>query len=118
MKIHSVNMLIALATSALITVVIVGSDNDVMRVTRGIGSLVTLASTLGLALGLSFQDSRIGINLRLVGFLFFVLMLGWALLSAWLDVSQTTYIVTSGVTLMMFVMIANAIFSTRMPAPR
>lgn len=111
MKIQPVHLLIALVIGALVSYGIMQLAGDNYALTLGIGSFVTLAATLGLTLGVSFERSRVGANVRLVSLLFFTLLLlsnaGFALTS----LSKTAYIIATGIIFMLFVLIANAVAS-------
>ena len=113
MKAHPVNLLIALLMSALITVAILGIEGNPNRVLTGIGCFVSLAVTSTFMFGVTFADSRIGVNLRLVSALFFVGLLMANLGFAWVGVTPTAYIVGTGFFFVMFILVSNAIYSSR-----
>ena len=113
MKPHPVNLLVALVVSALIAFALTRVEDNPIPVTLGIGAFVSLAASLGLAIGTSFADARAGVNARLTAMLFFLLMFGSNLIFAFAGFSQTAYMVTTGILFMSFVMLANAVASAR-----
>ena len=113
MKIHATNFLIAAAVCALLTYGIMSIDANSMKATVGIGTFISLASTLALAIGVTFDNARTGTNLRVVAFLFFVGALLLNALFAFAGFSQTGYIITCGIFFLVYVLIANALFSAR-----
>lgn len=72
MRIHAVRMLIAAAVCALLTYGLMSIDANSIKGMLGIGAFVSLASTLALAIGVSFDSARTGANVRVVAVLFFV----------------------------------------------
>jgi len=112
-RIHPVNILVAIVVGALLTYGITAFDANTMKLTIGVGSFVFMASTLGAAFGVTFENGRSGVNIRVVGTLFFVMAVALNLAFATLGLSQTSYIVTSGILFLVFVLVANAIYSAR-----
>jgi len=88
-------------------------DANTMKLTIDVGSFVFMAPTLGTAFGVKFENGRSGVNIRVVGTLFFVVAVALKLAFATLGLSQTSYIVTRGTLFLLFVLVANAIYSTR-----
>ena len=109
MKAHPVNLLIAIAVSGLLTYGIFSLDSNVLKGAIGVGSFIFLASTLSTAIGLSFANARVGVNAKLVATIFFFVALILNLLFAFNTFSQTSYIITSGVTFLLYVLVANSI---------
>lgn len=113
MKIHSVNMLIAAAVCALLTYGLMSIDANSIKGTLGIGAFISLASTLALAVGVSFDRARTGTNVRVVAVLFFVGALCLNTIFAFAGFSQTSYIITCGVFFLVYVLIATALFEAK-----
>ncbi len=113
MKIHAVNLLIAIAISALLTYGFVSIDSNLLKGAICLGSFIFLASTLSLAIGVSFENPRVGVNVKLVSAIFFVGSLSLNLVFALISFSQTSYIITSGVVFFIYVLIANSIYGAR-----
>jgi hypothetical protein len=112
MKIHPLNCLIAVLIGALLTYGITAIDANTMKITIGIGCFVFLATTLSGGVGISFAHSRAGVNVRLVSVVFFAIGLLLNLCFAMLAPHQTGYIITSGVLFLLYILIAQAIFSS------
>jgi hypothetical protein len=113
MKIHPVNLLVAVVISALLTYGFVSFDSNTMKVVIGIGSFITLAATLSIAMGVTFENVRGGVNIKIVSFVFFFGALILNLIFALTSFSQTSYIITSGITFLLYVVVANAIYGTK-----
>ena len=113
MKVHAVNLLIAIAVSILLTYGIVSVDANVLKGAVGLGSFIFLVSTLTMAIGVSFGNPRVGVNVKLVSMIFFAIALCLNLMFAFISFSQTTYIITSGVIFFLYVLVANSIFEAR-----
>jgi hypothetical protein len=113
MKIHATNLLIAAAICALLTYGIISIEANAMKAATGIGSFISLASTLALAIGVSFDNARIGANMRVVAVLFFAASLVMNGLFAFAGFSQTIYIITCGILFLVYVLIANALFTAQ-----
>jgi hypothetical protein len=113
MKIHATNFLIAVAVCALLTYGIMNIDANAMKATTGVGAFISLASTLALAIGVSFDNGRVGTNMRVVAMVFFVGALLLNALFAFVGLSQTSYIITSGIFFLVYVLVANALFAAK-----
>ena len=113
MKVHPVNLLIALAVSALLTYGIISIDSNVLKGAIGLGTFIFLASTLSLAIGTSFKNPRVGVNVKLVSVIFFIVALCLNLVFAFNSFTQTSYIITAAVIFLLYVLVANSIYGTR-----
>jgi hypothetical protein len=113
MKVHPVNLLVALVISGLLTYGIVSVNGLPYPGLIGVGAFVTLASTLVTAIGLQFENPRAGVNVRLVSLLFFAGLLLFHAAAAFLTPSQTVYVIVTGIAFMVYVLIANAVHSAR-----
>lgn len=69
-----------------------------------LGSFVSFATTLIMALGLNYETERSTTNIRALSLFFFIVFLGSNLLSAYLDISRPVYIITIGVIICVFLM--------------
>ncbi|KAB2970617.1 hypothetical protein [Zoogloea sp.] len=110
MKVHPVNFLIAIVISALATYGLVSLESNTIRGFIGVGGFTFFASTLAVALGLSFNNARTGANIRVVAFCFFLISLLVNGVFALFNLSQTAYIITSGIFFLIFVLISNSIY--------
>lgn len=109
MKVHAVNLFIAVVVSALLTYGIVSVEANTLKVLTGLGSFIFFASTLAVAIGVSFENPRVGVNVKLVAMLFFFGSLCFNLLFAFVSFSQTSYIIVSGLLFSFCVLIANSV---------
>ncbi|HRE19188.1 MAG TPA: hypothetical protein PLW86_19310 [Rhodocyclaceae bacterium] len=113
MKVHPVNLFAAIVISALLTFGVASLDSNAMKATIAIGGFVFLVTTLSLGIGFTFANARAGVNVKVVSFVFFV---GAAILNMVFGIfsfSQTSYIITSGVLFLLYVVIANALFGAQ-----
>lgn len=113
MKIHAVNLLIAIAISALLTFGFISIDANILKGAIGLGSFIFFASTLSMVIGVSFGNPRVGVNVKLVSTIFFVVALCLNLAFAYISFTQTSYIITSGVVFFLYVLLANSVYGAR-----
>lgn len=113
MRVHPVNLLIATVIGALLTYGITSIDANAMKGTTAIGGFIFLAATLGTAIGVTFENGRAGVNLRVLSIVFFVAAFSLNMVFAMFSLSQTSYIIVSGICFLLFVLIANAVYSSR-----
>ncbi|WP_295994903.1 hypothetical protein [Rugamonas sp.] len=113
MKIHPLNCLIAALLGALLAYAVAAIDSNVIKGSSAVGAFLSLSLTLAGALGISYADGRTGVNVRIVSFVFFIAALLVNLLWAWFALSQGSYVVTLSLVFLLYVLIAQAIYSTR-----
>lgn len=113
MRIHAVNFVIAILAGALLTYGLTILDANVMKMTIGVGAFVFLSSTLAVAIGFDFDGARAGVNLKVVSFLFFFAGLLLNLVFALFAVSQATYVISCGILFLLYLLIAQSVFSAR-----
>jgi hypothetical protein len=113
MRIHAINFLIAAVVSALLTYGIVSIDSNSMKGLIGIGSFIFLASTLAIAIGVSFENARTEVNVKIVAGIFFAAAFFLNLAFAFIPFSQTSYIITYGIIFLLYVLIANGIYAAK-----
>lgn len=113
MKVHPVNLLAAVVISALLTFGVTSLDSNTMKATIAIGSFVFLATTLSLGLGFTFANARAGLNVKVVSFVFFIGAVVLNLIFGFASFSQTSYIITSGVFFLLYVVVTNGLFGAR-----
>jgi len=111
MKINPLNCLISVLIGALLTYGLVTLNSNTMKLLTGIGAFIFLASTLTSAIGITFSETRKGVNVRILSFVFFTVALFINLFFAILSTSQTGYIVTCGILFLLYLYIAQAIYS-------
>lgn len=110
MKIHPVNFLAAIIICALLTYGISMLDTNPIKFTMGIGSFIFFACTLAVAMGITFNSSRVGVNIKVVAIVFFIISLALNLIFGFFSFSQATYIISSGILFLLYVVVANGIF--------
>ena len=113
MKIQPTSLIITLGISVLIAYgLYVFSENE-NKVLIGVGSAIISLTTLVAALGVSYNDGRVGANIRIVGMLFFSLGITSNIVFSTLHFPRPAYIVTNGILLLLFLLIANFIRKTK-----
>jgi len=112
MKVNPVNFLIAIAISALMAFGIWSLDGE-LRNYVAVGSFVFLAGTLAPAIGLEYELARRAVNLRLLSIVFFVIGLVINTAFSLINLSSTTYTIVSAVVFLLYVLLANAIYSAK-----
>lgn len=114
MKAKPIPLLIALAISALIAYALysfcVTTDNQMLL---AIGGGVMSACTLGTLLGFSFEPDRTSVNIKTLSATFFFLSLVSNTVFAFLQFSVPTYIVTNGILLLTWLILAYSIGKVR-----
>lgn len=113
MRIHPVNFLIAILIGALATYGLVSLDANLMKGTIGIGAFLFLSSTLAVGIGFNFDGARAGTNLKVLSLLFFFCALVLNLLFSLFWSSQVSYIISCGILFLVYVLIAQSVFSTQ-----
>lgn len=113
MRIHPVNALVAVLVSFLLAYGIVSADSNQIKAATGFGTLISLASTLVMAIGVSFENGRTGANMRTLGLTFFVGALALNCLFVFAGFSQTSYVITCGTYFLLYVFLANALFAAK-----
>lgn len=113
MKIHATNALIALTICALLAYGIVSIDANAIKVQTGFGAFISLAGTLVIAIGVSFDNGRTGANMRTLAFTFFLGALALNGLFAFGGFTQTSYVITCGIFVLLYVLLANALLGAK-----
>ena len=113
MRIHPLNLLIALLAAGLVTFGLASSDANNIPGTLAIGSFLILGSTLGAAMGLECANPRTGVNLRVVSGLFFTVGLVLQLVFCFAQLSQTSYVVVNGIVFLGFVLASSSVYGAR-----
>jgi hypothetical protein len=113
MKVNILNVLIAIAVSALITYGLVNIEGSPMKWYVAVGSALLLCVTLIQMIGINFTYSRSGVNLRVVSSIFFVIALLNNLLYSFISFSEVSYFVTNGMILLLFFSISSSIYRAK-----
>lgn len=111
MRIHALNIVIAVGISALLAYGLWQLGAGAIRGTVAVGGFAFLASTLTCAIALRYADARVGVSVRAVGWIFFVVALGLNLGFALAGASQPIYLITCGIAFLVFLLAANGVFS-------
>ena len=113
MRIHPLNLLIALMAAGLLTFGLASADVNTIKGTLAVGSFLMLGSTLGTAMGLECLNPRTGVNLRVISGIFFVLGLVLQLVFCFSQFSQTSYVVVNGIVFLGFVLATSSVYGAR-----
>jgi membrane protease YdiL (CAAX protease family) len=111
MRVHPLNLLIALMVAGLLTFGLASADANTIKGTLAVGSFLLLGSTLGTALGMECFNQRAGVNLRVVSSLFFAIGLLLQLVFCFGQFSQTSYVVVNGIVFLGFVLAGSSVAS-------
>ena len=109
MKLNFVQTIIAIAVSLLIAYGLYSFHHSENKVLLSLGSFVFLATTLVITIGVNFEQSRTTTNVRVVSGIFFVISLASNLIFSFFTFSTLSYVITNGILLLIFVLIAYSI---------
>ena len=109
MKLNFVQTIIAIAVSLLIAYGLYSFHDSENKVLLSLGSFVFLATTLVITIGVNFEQSRTTTNVRVVSGIFFVISLASNLIFSFFTFSTLSYVITNGILLLIFVLIAYSI---------
>ena len=113
MKINIVTSIIAIAISALIVYGFYSFTEDPTRIILCVGSLITSVTTLLGAMGIKLKDSRAGINIHVLSYvLFFILLLGNITFS-FINFSIPLYVIINGGTFLIYILLFYYIFKAK-----
>jgi hypothetical protein len=113
MKINFVQTIIAIAVSALIAYGLYSFHNGENQMLLSIGSFLFMSVTLALSIGVNFEHSRTTTNIRVVSGIFFAVALISNLIFNFLSFSEPSYIITNGILLLIYILIAYSINSAK-----
>ena len=109
MKLNFVQTIIAIVLSLLIAYGLYSFHDSENKVLLSLGSFVFLATTLVITIGVNFEQSRTTTNVRVVSGIFFVISLASNLIFSFFTFSTLSYVITNGILLLIFVLIAYSI---------
>ena len=109
MKINFVQTIIAIAVSALIAYGLYHFHNGENQMLLSIGSFVFLSVTLALSISVNFEQPRTTTNIRVVSGIFFAVALISNLIFNFLSFSEPSYVITNGILILIYVLIAYSI---------
>lgn len=115
MKVDFVKSLIALIISALLAYTCYEICKfEELKWVITIGSFLTIAIPLLLALGISSKDERGGLSLKAISWVMTLIEISANAIFAFLDFSIPTYIIINGLLLAIFALIYNSIYKAHM----
>lgn len=109
MKINILQTIIAIAVSLLAAYGLYNFHHGENKILLSVGGFVFLATTLTFTIGTSFEQSRTTTNIRVVSGIFFALALISNLVFTFIKFSIPSYIITNGLLLLVFILIAYSI---------
>ena len=109
MKLNFVQTIIAIALSLLIAYGLYSFHDSENKMLLSLGSFIFLATTLIIAIGVNFEQSRTTTNIRVVSGIFFVIALISNLIFTFINFSIIGYVMINGILLLIFVLIVYSI---------
>lgn len=110
MKFHSIQTIIAIAISLLISYGLYSYHSGENKNLLCLGSFVLMATALAMTFGASFESPRTTINIRVVSGIFFFVALSVNLFYLFqTHFSKTSYIVFNGIPFLIFALIVLSI---------
>jgi len=113
MKIDFIKTLIAIAVSLLIAYGLYSFHESENKILLSAASFVFLAITLILTIGASFELPRTTNNVKVVSGIFFAIALISNLIFTFINFSVPSYVITNGILLLVFVLIAYSILKAK-----
>ena len=115
MKLDLVKSLIAVAISALLAYACYEiCDYEHVRWVIAAGAFVAIGAPMMLALGVSSQQERSSVMLKTLSWVFLLIEIVSNAIFVFLDFSIPVYIIVNGLILLMFLLIYNSIYRTKM----
>ena len=115
MKLDIVKSLIAVAISALLAYACYEiCDYERLQWVIAVGSFVSIGIPMMLALGVSSQQERSSIMLKTLSWVFLLIEMVSNGIFVFFDFSIPVYVIVNGLILLMFVLIYNSIYRTKM----
>jgi hypothetical protein len=109
MKINLVQTVIAIALSLLIAFGLYSFHSSENKILLSAGSFIFLAVTLIITIGASFELPRTTTNVKVVSGIFFAIALIGNLIFTFISFSVPGYVITNGILLLVFILIAYSI---------
>jgi hypothetical protein len=115
MKLDVVKSLIAVAISALLAYACYEiCDYEHIKWLITIGALVTICTPFMLAIGVSSQQERSSVMLKTLSWAFLIIEIVSNGVFAFFDFNVPVYVIINGLILLIFALIYNSIYSTKM----
>lgn len=113
MKIDFVKSLIAIAVSALITYGLYSIGENENKLLLSTGSIIFLALTLTVAIGVNFKFPRTTSNIRVVSGIFFIIALASNIIFSFFNFSTPSYVIANGILLLIYILIVYSIYKVK-----
>ncbi len=113
MKIDFIKTLIAITISLLIAYGLYSFHESDNKMLLSIGSFIFLSASLILSIGASFELPRTTTNVKVVSGIFFAIALISNLIFTFISFSVPSYVITNGILLLVFVLIAYSILKVK-----
>lgn len=113
MKINAVKTIIAVLISALISYGLYRMYDGSHGLLLCLGSFLSLAAMLITTIGATFKQGRTSVNIKVVAGIFFLISLISNLIFSFKNFSESGYIITNGIILLIFVLTTYSIYSAR-----
>ena len=113
MKIDFIKTLIAITISLLIAYGLYSFHENDNKMLLSIGSFIFLSATLILSIGAGFELPRTTTNVKVVSGIFFAIALISNLIFTFISFSVPSYVITNGILLLVFVLIAYSILKAK-----
>jgi hypothetical protein len=110
MKINFVKTIIAMSISLLIAYALFSFNDIENRILLSVGGFLFLAVTLVVTIGTSFERPRTSTNIKAASGVFFVIGFIENLMFTFISFSIPTYIITSGLLLLIFILITYSLY--------
>ena len=113
MKLNPVNFALGILISALVAYGFYGLAGEELRISVTLGAFWFSVCTLAMVFGVRFEHSRTGSNLRVVGALGFTASIGINTVYSLATLTQSSYVIVSGIAFALYALVFRAIASTR-----
>jgi hypothetical protein len=113
MKIDFIKTIIAITISLLIAYGLYSFHESDNKMLLSIGSFIFLSATLILSIGARFELPRTTTNVKVVSGIFFAIALISNLIFTFISFSVPSYVITNGILLLVFVLIAYSIHKAK-----
>lgn len=114
MKINFFNLAIAITISGLITYGLFNIDANATNTLMIVGCFMGLSITSTFVIGITSELPRTAVNLKVTGGVFFLIMILLNVIFFVTNFSNASYIVSSGITLLIFALVARTMFTAKL----
>lgn len=113
MKVHPLNLLIAVLAASLLSYGFWSLASRDTQDAIALGSFLSIAGALTCTVGLRYRDERVGQSVKLLGSLFFVGALLLNVFFALTNFSTTSYLIVSGLLFLLFLFLASTVYGAQ-----